>query len=235
MTNKPSYNIGLLLIATGKYDVFIDQLVASARKHLFNDHKLTFFIFTDSLNIKKARDIKVIKHEHTVWPFPTLYRYKTFITNKDAFKKMDYLYYCDVDMLFVDDIGNEAIGTRVATVHPGYWFENTSGSPERNPQSTAYIPHGTPNKYYAGGFNGGIKETFLSMAKTIDANIDADYKKNKFIAIWHDESHMNNYFWKNPPTVTLSPSYCYGESMKLPFKKKLIALDKDHNYMRSPN
>jgi histo-blood group ABO system transferase len=87
-------------------------------------------------------------------------------------------------------------------------------------------------QYFAGGFNGGSSYQYLKMAKYISNNIDVDYSKN-LIAIWHDESHMNRYFIDNPPTKILSPSYCYSESVKIPFKRRLVALDKNHNKIRS--
>jgi histo-blood group ABO system transferase len=69
------------------------------------------------------------------------------------------------------------------------------------------------------------------MANKISENIDIDYSRN-IIAVWHDESHMNRYFIDNKPTLILSPSYCYGESMNIPFIKKLVALDKNHQEIR---
>jgi histo-blood group ABO system transferase len=51
--------------------------------------------------------------------------------------------------------------------------------------------------------------------------------------VWHDESHFNRYMIDNPPTKILTPSYCYGESMNIPFPKKLLALNKNHSEFRS--
>lgn len=48
------------------------------------------------------------------------------------------------------------------------------------------------------------------------------------MAVWHDESHWNRYCIDHKPTTILSPSYCYPESWNLPYKKRLLALDKDH-------
>jgi len=44
---------------------------------------------------------------------------------------------------------------------------------------------------------------------------------------------MNRYFHEKTPTVQLSPSYCYPESWSLPFDKKLLALNKNHNQIRN--
>jgi hypothetical protein len=37
------------------------------------------------------------------------------------------------------------------------------------------------------------------------------------------------------PTLELTPSYCYPESWDMPFDKKLLALDKDHEEYRNDN
>ena len=49
---------------------------------------------------------------------------------------------------------------------------------------------------------------------------------------WHHESHLNRYFIDNPPTIMLSPEYCYPENWDIPFKKRLLALDKNHEECR---
>ena len=38
--------IGLLVIATGKYDMFVPPLFKSVKKHFMNNHDVTVFVFT---------------------------------------------------------------------------------------------------------------------------------------------------------------------------------------------
>lgn len=225
-------NIGLLIIATNKYDVFVRPLVESAKKFLLKNHKVTYYIFTDSKKLDNLGDnVILLDKGHEPWPLPTLHRYKTFVEHKEKLKKEDYLFYCDADMLFVDEVGDEILDDSVATIHPG--FNGGRGTPETNPLSLAYIGTEENLIYYAGGFNGGTSENFLKMSETIDNNIEID-KKNGIIAVWHDESHMNRYFINNPPKKVLDPSYCYPESWNLPnYTKKLLALNKNHTEIRS--
>lgn len=224
-------NIGLLIIATNKYTRFLQPLISSADKHFLKNDNVTYFVFTnEDIKIESNRPILYTKIQHKPWPWMTLGRYHTFIQNAKVFDGMDYLYYCDADMLFVNDVGSEILSERVATQHPGFYLRR--GTPETNPQSSAYVGPQEKMQYFAGGFNGGSRNEYLSMAKTISNNIDIDFSKN-IIAIWHDESHLNRYFIDNPPTKILSPSYCYGESMRIPFEMKLIALDKNHQEIRS--
>lgn len=223
-------NIGLLLIATGKYDRFVQPLVDSARKYFMKNHKLTFFLFTDSDKWNNQDDIVCTHKAHEPFPAPTLKRYETFHNNSNLFEEIDYLFYCDVDMLFVSEVGDEILSDRVATIHPG--FMGGRGTPETRKESLAYVAPHEFMRYFAGGFNGGKKEVFLEMSKILSENIKKDLE-NSIIAIWHDESHMNRYFVDNPPTLLLSPAYCYPESWNIPFQKKLLALDKNHEEVRS--
>jgi histo-blood group ABO system transferase len=205
--------IGLLIIGTNKYTQFLQRLITSADKHFLTDKDVTYFIFTnkDDFTIETNRNVVMVPVEHKPWPFMTLYRYKIFTQNSDFLKDMDYLYYCDADMLFVGDFGDEILGELVATQHPGFYGRR--GTPEHRPQSLAYVGPNEKMQYFAGGFNGGSKNGFLKMAKEIDKNIDIDFN-NGVVAIWHDESHMNRYFINNP------------------FEKKLLSLDKNNVEIR---
>jgi histo-blood group ABO system transferase len=222
--------IGLLIIATNKYTQFLQKLISSADKHFLSGEDVTYFVFTNNdINIESERKIIKIDIEHKPWPYMTLFRYKIFDTNAACFENMDYLYYCDADMLFVGNFGKEIIGDRVATQHPGLY--GTRGTPETRPESLAYVGPNEKMQYFAGGFNGGSKTEFLTMCNILNDKIDIDLTKG-IIAIWWDESHMNRYFIDYPPTLILSPSYCYGETMNLPFEKKLLSLHKDNIEIR---
>ena len=223
--------IGLLIIATNKYTTFIEPLIKSADDNFLNNQEVTYFIFTNKpLKLISTRNINYINVEHKDWPWMTLGRYKIFSDSHDELSKMDYLYYCDADMRFVGVVGDEILSDLVATQHPGYY--GTKGTPETNHSSLACVYPNEDMQYFAGGFNGGSSYEYLKMSKIISTNIDIDYS-NGIIAIWHDESHMNRYLIDNKPTKILNPSYCYGESMNIPFERKLITLDKNHSEIRS--
>jgi histo-blood group ABO system transferase len=224
--------IGLLVIATGKYDQFIPPLYKSMKKYFMKNHEVTMFVFTDK-EMPKKEDLVSLEHNHEPWPNPTLKRYHIFDKYKDILSKMDYLYYCDADMLFVGEVGDEILPDTetglVGTEHPGF-YGGKRGTYDTNKDSTAFVPINGGFIYFAGGFNGGKSESFLKMSSIIKNNVDKDLSNN-IIALWHDESHINRYFIDNKPKV-LNPSYCYPESWNLPFDKKLLALDKNHNEIR---
>ena len=223
--------VGLLIIATNKYIQFLQPLITSADNFFLKNCEVNYFIFTNqNISINTNRNVSKIEVEHKEWPWMTLGRYKIFSNNSEELSKMDYLYYCDVDMRFESEVGCEILSERVATQHPGYIGQR--GTPETNPLSLACVFPYENMQYFAGGFNGGTSFEYLKMCKKISDNIDIDFSRG-IIAVWHDESHMNRYFIDKKPTKILDPSYCYPENWNIPFERKLLALDKNHKEIRS--
>jgi histo-blood group ABO system transferase len=231
LTNLPKkHNVGLCVMATGRYDVYAERMVESARKFFCPNQNVTFFVFTDG-TIKESSDVVKIYQKRLGWPHDTLKRFEVYDAHKELFHEMDYLFATDADMLFVDTVGDEILAERVATLHPGYYNNPNHGSYEKNKRSKAYIGQREGKCYFAGGFYGGSRNEFLKFMAEAKKRIDQDLSWN-YIAVWHDESHLNRYFVDNPPTLILDPSYCYPEAWDLPFPKRLLALDKNHTEMR---
>ena len=231
--------IGILLICTGKYDQFVKPLIDSLEGNFLPGVKKRYYLFTDRDHVdSRATHIKI---ERKGFPGDTLYRFHHFLKIEDQLREeTQFLYYSDVDMLCVDRVGEEVLPTitkpLVATAHPGYYLVSL-GTPESNPVSTAYIdPREYRPCYWAGGFSGGETSEYLKLAKQIKSNVDSDSEKN-YVAVWHDESHLNRYLTSNLEKVkSLNPSYCYSHSHcsgKPGVTPKIIALDKNHSEVRS--
>jgi hypothetical protein len=225
--------IGILYICTGEYDKFWNDFFSHSQKYFLNDCELHYFIFTDSNELlsNKNNNIHAIYQEKMEWPYPTLLRYKIFTDNKDAFTNMDYLIFCNANLLFQKEIVlEELFGNKkmLATLHPGYFNKTVDKFPyENNEKSLAYINRNERSKYVCGGFNGGARESFLLMSKLLSDNINEDISNN-IIALWHDESHFNNYVENNRDLFNIiDASFCYPESRNLKLDKKIIVLDKD--------
>lgn len=172
---------------------------------------------------------KVFPIDPLPWPAGTLYRYHLFLQQESLLKDYDYIFYCDIDMLFVNFVGDEVLDTLVAAQHPMYAFKKQLNPPyEPNKESTAYIPR--PGRaildngqkrfmplYFAGGFQGGKSKEFIEAWKTIKKNVDEDEIKLNYHAIWNDETHWNRYLFDylnaDRPLLTLSPSFIYPDSL----------------------
>lgn len=177
----------------------------------------------DLVSIRK--DATIFPTEAVQWPLPTLMRYSLFLQQEEKLKEYDYIFYCDVDMKFVNVVGDEILGNGLtAAVHPGYHVDKKFIPPyEPNKDSEAFIPR--PGKviaengknrflplYYAGGFQGGMSKDFIQAMRVMKQRVDKDFSKN-YIAIWNDESHWNKYLFENEPEIVLTPSYIFPDSL----------------------
>jgi histo-blood group ABO system transferase len=225
--------IGILLVATNKYIQFLDPFIESCEKYFLPSYEKKYFIYSNHLNLNFPKS-QIINIEHIPFPAPTLYRYHYFLSSSEYLQECDFLFYSDVDMRFVSQVGEEVLGNLTAVIHPGFYNKSSKEySYERRPTSTAFIPMGQGKNYFAGGFQGGLREPFLNMCSIIKNNIDIDNSKG-LVAIWHDESHFNKYMLNSVSDFkSLDPGYCYPESWSLPFAKKLLALDKNHAEVRN--
>lgn len=227
--------IGLLIVATGKYRVYLNDLIRTSDVFFLKNHEVEYFIFTDDLiNLESNRTINSIIIEHKPWPFPTLLRYKHFTSNEDKFKNFDYLYYVDSDMIFENIVGDEIFSDVTCVVHP--WFVGNRGTPENNPKSLAFLSDKINFQYMAGAFFGGTKSCMLNMFRFISNQIDIDYSRG-IIAKWHDESHSNKFFILYS-TKVLTPEYCYNKQSPYctnvkSWVPRIVQVLKNENEMRS--
>jgi hypothetical protein len=208
--------VTLNLIATNGYTVYLNDIIESAKDYFMRDTELSFIIYTNSINILESDRIKVVNIENEPWPGPTLKRFHYFCKAWDIIEKSDFSFYIDVDSSFrksfdlsdlLEILPKEGIGM-IGTLHPGYY--GTKGTPERRINSTAYIPHERNNRYFCGGFFGGRSSDFLNISRILRNNIDIDLG-NGIVAIWHDESHINNYFLEYPPSIVLGEGFSCPE------------------------
>lgn len=227
------YKIAIVCISLNEpYWQFLSPMIDSARKFLLKGHDVDFIAFTD-MPVNTKIDAKIIPTEPCTWPMPTLHRYHLFLKEEELLSTYDFIYYIDADMKFVSRVGDEILGNLVGAVHPMYYIRNDYIPPyEPNEKSTAFIPRigriiedGDKKKfqplYFAGGFQGGRSDIFIKAMKAMRDKIDEDFSKNNYIAIWNDESHWNRYLFENPPTIVLSPSYVYPDTLINHYYKKI--------------
>lgn len=231
--------IGLLIICTGRYNVFFNSLYDSCERFFLPNHKKTYYVFTDG-EIKNSDNIVKINQENLGWPYNTLRRFKMFNSIESNLKNEDYLFFLNANMIFVNFVNDEVIPKKennflMGVNHPGYFNSNSINfTYERNPKSQFYIPFDKGDFYYQGCFNGGSSNEFLKMSKILDNMIDIDLS-NDIMPIWHDESALNWYFLDKNPLI-LDPGYSYPEGWNLPFNSKIVQRDKKkfggYNFLR---
>lgn len=227
---------GIILIATGKYQRYINQMFASIVTHWKDPHT---FLFTDDISSfgLLLDSITPIKIPHEPWPYPTLNRYKHICKNEEIFKDCEHLFYVDVDARFVADVS--PLDYLVAVRHCGYYF-GQQGPQEVNTNSVFYGIKFL--KYFGGGFQGGRRNDYLNACQWCYNMIEQD-GENGIIPIHNDETAWNSYLNDiQSPTLELTPDYHYPDNPEYfrdrcwngnDFEPKLLLLSKDHEYMRS--
>jgi hypothetical protein len=225
--------IGIIYICTGNYWKFWQDFFESSEHFFLNDCEKLYFLYTDNRNIfyNKNSRIKIIYSKYNKWPFSTLLRYKLIYDCLDLYNNIDYLIFCNSNLLFLKKINLiELFNNKpmFATLHPGYFKKFTDKLPfEKNKYSTAYFERDIKAKYFCGGFNGGSVEKYLEMSKQLMLNIDKDLENN-IIAKWHDESHFNKYVNKNLELFNIiDPSFCYPENRLINTERNVLVRDKD--------
>jgi glycosyltransferase involved in cell wall biosynthesis/SAM-dependent methyltransferase len=239
--SPPVPSVGLMMIATGKYDKFIQGLISSADAHFMkNGYEVIYYVFSDKQpSITSSRKVVYIPIEHKPFPFASMDRFKHFTNHADILTT-NYLYYVDVDCSFVSGVATEVLGNLVGVRHCGFY--NAVGPYETNPNSCLYVQDSQARYryYFGGGFSGGRRNSYLHLSKWCSDHIEEDVAKG-IIPIWHDETALNRYFLDHQPDVVLSPSYHYPQSNVARYRKnwdqdfppKIMLLDKDHQVIRT--
>ncbi len=221
--------VGLCVMATGRYNLFVSPLLDSARHFFCTDCDVTYFVFTDG-PVAEAPDVAHVYQKRLGWPFDTMNRFHTYYASRELFreKEIEYIYALDADMRFIAPVGREIFSDVVATRHFGYTGQR--GTYETNPHSRACVYPHEGTYYYAGAFYGGKLEKVINNWELLIDQVDTDLANN-FIAIWHDESHLNRFFIDHPPTLMLPIEYCFPEAWPWD-NRKIVDLSKNRDEMR---
>ena len=212
--------IGILLICVGRYNVFFEDLYKTCEKYFLPNYKKTYYVFTDG-DIMGGENIKVFPQENLGWPNNTMMRFEMFNRINEKLYDKEYLFFLNVNMLFVDFIGDEVLpgdenNYLVGVSHPGYYNKSINEYPyERRSESSLSIPFNIGTHYFQGCFNGGKTNKFLEMSNILNEKINEDIRNN-ITPIYHDESALNWYFLDKNPLV-MDCGYAYPSNIDVPF------------------
>uniref|UniRef100_A0A3P9H3T6 Alpha 1,3-galactosyltransferase 2 n=1 Tax=Oryzias latipes TaxID=8090 RepID=A0A3P9H3T6_ORYLA len=209
--------VALTVFAVGRYlDAYLNTFLTSAEKHFMVGLPVTFYVFTDQpekvphITLAPRRHLKVIKVErYSRWQDISMMRMKTIseIIEKELRHNFNYVFCLDVDQEFKGRFGSEALGESVAVLHVYYYkLPKTQFTYDKNPKSKAYMEEG--DYYYHAAVFGGSCDKVKALADYCYLSTMED-KLNDVEALWHDESHLNKYFWLNKPSRILSSEYCF--------------------------
>ncbi|XP_069030397.1 globoside alpha-1,3-N-acetylgalactosaminyltransferase 1-like isoform X3 [Embiotoca jacksoni] len=229
---KMDPRVAVVVFAVGKYTRFLKGFLETGEKYFLVDFRVTYYVFTDNekdvpkVALGKGRKVSVITVPSAKrWQEVVLGRMKwaTITIDKQIRNEADYLFMMDIDSIFHNRFGAEALSQLSAVLHRGY-YKNTDRDSfpyERRPQSKAYIPAGQGDYYYSAAVWGGYLEDMYKLVKYCYDQSEKD-AKNNIEAVWQEESHLNKYLLYNKPTKVLSPEFLWSDYDRVPEDIKVI-------------
>ncbi len=225
--------IAILYICTGRYVAFWPDFYASFEKFFLPTLEKHYFVFTDSDSISVNGNVTVIPKECKGFPADSLFRYEMFIEIEKLVKEYDYTFFMNSNMLCVRPVGPEILPDEseeylTFTESFGYRNRNPRIFPyERNKHSKAYIPFKKDfhYRYVLGGVNGGRTKEYYDFIHYVAERIRDDDNRG-IMAIYHDESHVNRFFFDHPNCKVLTYEYALAEGAHAPNEPKMIIRDK---------
>lgn len=206
-------------------------------------------------------NVLIHKIDPHVWPEATLLRYQIYLEEFGRIEA-DYFMHLDADMLFLSDIGphledffiNDSM---LLVLHPGFYrptgikylkfalarpqivVKDLSrkihyggiGSWEKNKNSSSFVTRSSRKKYYCGGTWIGSSRAFKNFLEVNAKNVGLD-RRQGVMAVWHDESHLNNWAANNT-FIELGPAFCYEPTYPQLKSIQPIIMAVDKNYSRN--
>jgi len=228
-------SIAVLYICTGKYCVFWKDFYLNFEEHFCPDYEKHYFVFSDCLDLdyKDKENVTLKRIDNQPWPLITLLRFDIFLSVENELKAYDYIMFansnirCRKVVEASEFLPNRDNGEKLTVVqHPGYAWCNKIDYPyERSNKSLAYIPWNCGEKYVIGAIYIGERDSFLELSERLSRNVREDLK-NRVIAIFHDESHLNRYIIGRKDVKIAGPSYCYPTNTDIPVEEIIGGEDK---------
>ncbi|KAM7405677.1 hypothetical protein PAMP_000107 [Pampus punctatissimus] len=223
-------SVALTVFAVGRYlDAYLKNFLNSAEHHFMLPLPVAYYVFTDApekvphIKLGPQRSLRIVQVEkHSRWQDISMMRMKML---SDAIEleirhHSKYVFCFDVDQEFKGRFGSEALGESVALVHADFYnVPKNMYTYDKNPKSAAFMETG--DYYYHAAIFGGSWKKVKDVVDACYLGIMQD-KLNNVEALWHDESHLNKYYWLHKPSKLLSPEYCWDPN--IPNKKDIRIL-----------
>lgn len=231
---KMDPRVAVVVFAVGKYTRFLKRFLETGEENFLLGFRVTYYIFTDNAKdvpkvaLGEGRKVTVVTvPSASRWQDVVLGRMKwaTVTIDSQIRHEADYLFMMDIDSVFHNRFGAEALSRLSAVLHRGYYkSENRVNFPyERRPQSKAYIPAEEGDYYYTAAVWGGYLEDMYQLVRYCYEQSEED-KKNNIEAVWQEESHLNKYLLYNKPTKVLSPEYLWSDYDTVPSDIKVVRI-----------
>ncbi len=231
--------VGIWYVCTGRYRRFWQAFFSSCERFFLPECEKYYFIFSDRPIKELPPSATYIYQKKLGWPYDTLMRYHFFVAQEALVQDMDYLFFFNANCRFRERIhASECLHLPADLMAVSHFELDRKARQyfmyEENPLSTAYVYPHQGEHYVLGGINGGTRDAFMKMSRTLAKQIDMDLA-NGIMARCHDESHFNQYLVGRNVNI-LDARYGYPEAYPQESDAKILILDKrkygGHAYLR---
>ncbi|XP_019513348.1 PREDICTED: alpha-1,3-galactosyltransferase 2 isoform X1 [Hipposideros armiger] len=217
---QQNLTIGLTVFAVGRYlEKYLARFLETAEQHFMVGQRVVYYVFTERpaavprLSLGPGRQLRVerVPRERR-WQDVSMERMNTLhaALGGRLGREAHYVFCLDVDQYFSGPFGPEALAESVAQLHSWHYHWPRRLLPyERDARSAAALARDEGDFYYHAALFGGRVQALRQLTAHCAQAQQWDRKRG-LEARWHDESHLNKYFWLHKPAKILSPEFCWS-------------------------
>ncbi|XP_006862426.1 PREDICTED: alpha-1,3-galactosyltransferase 2 [Chrysochloris asiatica] len=217
---QQNFTIGLTVFAVGRYlEKYLARFLETAEQHFMVGQRVVYYVFTDRpdavkhVTLGKRRRLRLehVKRKQR-WQDVSMGRMRTLheALGGQLGREAQFVFCMDVDQYFSNAFGPETLGELVAQLHAWHYHWPRWLLPfERSALSAAVLAPAEGDFYYHAAVFGGSVAGLRQLTAHCTQAMERDQLRG-LEAVWHDESHLNKFFWLHKPTKVLSPEFCWS-------------------------
>ncbi|XP_055979136.1 alpha-1,3-galactosyltransferase 2 [Sorex fumeus] len=217
---QQNLTIGLTVFAVGRYlEKYLARFLESAEQHFMVGQRVVYYVFTErpaavpAVPLGPGRQLRVERVARLRrWQDVSMGRMHTLhaALGGRLGAEAHFVFCMDVDQFFSGTYGPEALGDTVAQLHSWHYHWPLGMLPfERDARSAAALGPAEGDFYYHAAVFGGSVAALRRLTGQCARGMLRDRARG-LEARWHDESHLNKFFWLHKPAKVLSPEFCWS-------------------------
>ncbi|XP_060477974.1 alpha-1,3-galactosyltransferase 2 isoform X1 [Panthera onca] len=204
----------------GRYlEKYLARFLETAEQHFMVGQRVVYYVFTERpdavprVALAPGRLLRVerVARERR-WQDVSMQRMHTLheALGGRLGREARFVFCMDVDQYFHGAFGPEALSESVAQLHSWHYRWPRWLLPyERDARSAAALAPGEGDFYYHAAVFGGS----VAALRGLTAHCAQGQRRDRELGLearWHDESHLNKFFWLHKPAKVLSPEFCWS-------------------------
>ncbi|KAF4014025.1 hypothetical protein G4228_005489 [Cervus hanglu yarkandensis] len=201
---------------------YLERFLETAEQHFMVGQRVVYYVFTERpaavprVRLGPGRRLRVerVARERR-WQDVSMARMRALhaaLAGRLG-REARFVLCMDVDQHFSGAFGPEALAESVAQLHAWHYRWPRRLLPfERDARSAAALGPGEGDFYYHAAVFGGSVAALRRLTAHCARGLRRDRARG-LEARWHDESHLNKFFWLHKPAKLLSPEFCWSPNI----------------------